>query len=255
MYTDVIDLREFYGSSMGHVAQRMIRKQVRTLWPDLHGRVVLGLGFATPYLTPFREEAERAFALMPARQGVTRWPAGGAGLVALSEETDLPLPDMSVDRVLLVHGLEATEHLGDLMREIWRVLAGNGRLLVVAPNRRGIWARFDRTPFGHGRPFSVSQLSRMLRDNAFVPEQTARALFIPPMRSRFVLKSAPAWENVGTRFFERFSGVVMMEASKQIYQVSAAKRAVRRGRPVLVPVGGMAHHGAARTLSRDPKAD
>jgi SAM-dependent methyltransferase len=248
MYTDVVDLREFYGSSLGHVAQRMIRRQIRILWPDLSGRAVLGLGFATPYLTPFREEAERVLAIMPARQGVARWPAGGAGLVALSEDTDLPLPDMSVDRILLVHGLEATENLSELMREVWRVLAGDGRLLVVAPNRRGIWARIDRTPFGHGRPFSHPQLSRMLRDNAFVPEQTARALFIPPMRPRFVLKSAPAWENIGARFFERFSGVVMIEASKQIYQMSASRRVVKRGRPVLVPVGGMAHQGAGRTL-------
>ncbi len=248
MYTDVVDLREFYGSSLGHVAQRMIRRRIRSLWPDLTGRAVLGLGFATPYLTPFREEAERVFAIMPARQGVTRWPVGGAGLVALSEEADLPLPDMSVDRILLVHGLEATEHLSELMREAWRVLAGDGRLLVVAPNRRGIWARIDRTPFGHGRPFSQPQLSRLLRDNAFVPEQTARALFIPPIRSRFMLKSSPAWENVGARLFERFSGVVMIEASKQIYQMSASRRVVRRGRPVLVPVGGMAH-GAARVRS------
>ncbi len=254
MYTDVVDLREFYGSSLGHIAQRMIRRRIRSLWPDLHGQAVLGLGYATPYLTPFREEAERVFAIMPARQGVTHWPVGGAGQVALSDETELPLPDMSVDRVLLVHGLEATENLAELMREIWRVLAGNGRLLVVAPNRRGIWARVDRTPFGHGRPFSPPQLSRTLRDNAFVPETTARALFIPPMRSRFVLKSAPAWENVGSRFFQRFSGVVMIEASKQIYQVSAARRAVRRGRPVLVPVGGMAPQGAAR-LSDDTASD
>ncbi len=252
MYTDVVDLREFYGSSLGHVAQRMIRRRIRSLWPDLRGQAVLGLGYATPYLTPFREEAERVFAIMPARQGVTRWPTGGAGQVALAEETELPLPDLSADRVLLVHGLEATETLGEMMREAWRVLAGNGRLLVVVPNRRGIWARVDRTPFGHGRPFSESQLSRTLRDNAFVPEKTARALFIPPMRSRFVLKSAPAWENVGVRFFQRFSGVVMIEASKQIYQVSAARRAVRRSRPVLVPVGGMAQQGVARSRA-DPE--
>ena len=245
MYTDVVDLREFYGSSLGHIAQRMIRRRIRSLWPDLHGQAVLGLGYATPYLTPFREEAERVFAIMPARQGVTHWPVGAAGQVALSDETELPLPDMSVDRVLLVHGLEATENLGELMREIWRVLAGNGRLLVVAPNRRGIWARVDRTPFGHGRPFSHPQLSRLLRDNAFMPEQTARALFIPPLRPRFMLRSAPAWEKIGARLFERFSGVVMIEASKQIYQMSASRRVVRRGRPVLVPVGGMAH-GAAR---------
>ena len=225
MYTDVVDLREFYGSSLGHVAQRMIRSRIRTLWPDLRDRSVLGLGYATPYLLPYREQAERIFAIMPSRQGVTRWPTGGKGL-------------------------EATETLTELMREIWRVLAGNGRLLVVAPNRRGIWARIDRTPFGHGRPFSESQLSRTLRDNAFVPETTARALYIPPIRSRFVMKSAPAWENIGTRLFNRFSGVVMIEASKQIYQMSGARRAVRRGRPVLVPVGGMAHN--ARTPT-DPK--
>lgn len=249
MYTDVVDLREFYGSSLGHMAQRMIRRRIRALWPDLTGRAVLGLGFATPYLTPFREEAERVFAIMPARQGVSRWPAGGAGLVALSEESDLPLPDMSVDRILLVHGLEGTEHLSELMREIWRVLSGDGRLLVVAPNRRGIWARVDRTPFGHGRPFSQPQLSRLLRDNAFVPEQTARALFIPPTRSRVVLKSAPAWENLGARLFEGFAGVVMIEASKQIYQMSANRRVNRRGRPVLVPIGGMAH-GTARIRSK-----
>ena len=185
MYTDVVDLREFYGSSLGLVAQRMIRRRTRLLWPDLRGQVVLGVGFATPYLTQFRDEAERVLAVMPARQGVMHWPASGPGQVALVEETELPLPDMSVDRVLLVHDLEVTENLRGLMREIWRVLDGGGRLLAVAPNRRGIWARVDRTPFGHGHPYSTSQLSRMLRDNQFVPEQVARALYIPPTRSRF----------------------------------------------------------------------
>ncbi|NNG05070.1 MAG: methyltransferase domain-containing protein [Inquilinus sp.] len=249
MYTDVVDLREFYGSSLGHVAQRMIRRRVRALWPDLQGQILLGLGFATPYLTPFRDEAERVFAVMPARQGVTRWPAGQPGLVSLADETELPLPDVSVDRVLLVHGAEATENLLEQMREVWRVLAGNGRVLVVVPNRRGIWARSDRTPFGHGRPFSESQLSSMLREHQFVPERVARALYIPPTRSRVLLRAAPAWERVGGRFFETFSGVLMIEASKQLYQMSASRRVVRRGRPVLVPVGGtMARRG--ETASR-----
>ena len=246
MYTDVVDLREFYGSSLGHVAQRMIRRRVRELWPDVHGQTLLGLGFATPYLTPFRDEAERVFAIMPARQGVTRWPVGQPGLVSLADETELPLSDLAVDRVLLVHGAEATENLMTQMREVWRVLAGNGRVLVVVPNRRGIWARSDRTPFGHGRPFSESQLSRMLREHRFVPERVARALFIPPTRSRVMLGAAPAWERVGSRFFEAFSGVLMIEASKQLYQISASRQTVRRGGPVLVPVGGsMARRGDA----------
>lgn len=236
MHSDVVDLREFYRSPLGRVARRMIRRRVREIWPDTRGQVILGLGYATPFLRQFQEEAERVFAVMPARQGVHGWPEGGAGLVALAEDTDLPLPDMSVDRVLLVHGLEMTENRRGLMRECWRVLNGCGRLLVVAPNRRGIWARADTTPFGQGRPYSGSQLTRMLQESLFVPERQLRALFVPPMRWPFLLAGATAWEEIGARWFQTFAGVVVMEAAKQLYQVTPSARRVARRRPILVPV-------------------
>ncbi|NBC31255.1 MAG: methyltransferase domain-containing protein [Alphaproteobacteria bacterium] len=236
MYSDVVELREFYRSSLGRVARRMIRRRVREIWPDTRGQVILGLGYATPFLRQFQEEAERVFAVMPARQGVHGWPEDGRGLVALAEDTDLPLPDMSVDRVLLVHGLEMAENRRGLMRECWRVLNGCGRLLVVVPNRRGIWARADTTPFGQGRPYSGSQLTRMLQDMLFVPEREMRALFVPPMRWPFLLTAAPAWEEIGARWFQTFAGVVVVEAAKQLYQYTPAARKLPRRRPILVPV-------------------
>src|SRR3546814_5372441 len=116
----------------------MVRRAVRSVWPDVTGQRLVGLGFAAPYLRQFMGEAERVLAFMPASQGVMHWPPDGAGLVSLVEETDLPLPDYSVDRVLLAHGLENADSLRGLLREIWRVLTGDGRLLVVVPNRRGI---------------------------------------------------------------------------------------------------------------------
>lgn len=236
MHTDVVDLRDFYESHLGLLAQRMIRRQLRTLWPSVRGQSVLGLGYAVPYLRPLRDEAERTLCFMPAGQGVVRWPAEGSNACALVDETELPLPDLAVDRVLLVHGLETTENLRVMLRESWRVLAAGGRLLVVVPNRRGIWAQSDATPFGHGHPYSASQLSRLLRDNMFVPERVARALYMPPLRSRFLLRAAPAWEKAGARWFERFAGVIMIEASKQLYAITNDRRRVRRRRPVLVPV-------------------
>jgi len=154
MYVDVVDLRDFYLSRLGQVARRMIRRRMRLIWPDLAGMRVLGLGYATPYLRPFRDEAERVVAAMPASQGVLAWPAEGPNAVALVEESELPFQDYSIDRVLLVHGLEYSEQVRPLLKEIWRVMAGGGRLLVVAPNRRGIWARIDRTPFGQGHPYT-----------------------------------------------------------------------------------------------------
>jgi SAM-dependent methyltransferase len=223
MWSDVIDLRDFYDSSLGQSARRMIRRKIRAIWPDSHDMRVLGLGFATPYLRPFREETERVVAVMPSSQGVLPWPPEGPSLVCLADETDLPLPDRSIDRVLLVHTLESAEQVRATLREIWRVLADSGRLLVVAPNRRGIWARLERTPFGQGRPYTPSQLSRLLRDNMYTPLQTSTALFMPPFQSRFVLRSAPAWEQVGERWFPTFAGVLLVEAAKQIYAGSALR--------------------------------
>ncbi len=217
MWTDAVDLRDFYATSLGSVARRMIRRRIRAVWPDVTGQSLLGLGYTTPFLTPFRSEAARILAAMPASQGVLHWPADSGGLTTLTDESELPFPDLSIDLVLLVHVLECTAQVQPMMREVWRVLAGGGRLLVVVPNRRGIWARFERTPFGRGLPYSPGQLSRLLRESLFTPIQSHTALFIPPSRSRMVLSAAPAVEEIGQRWFAAVSGVVMIEATKEIY--------------------------------------
>ena len=234
MRPDVIDLREFYGTRLGQVARKFVRYQIRQLWPDLSGLDLLALGYPTPYLRQFQGEARRVVAFMPAQQGVHRWPLRDRNQVALADEMELPLPDASVDRVLLVHGLENTEQVGPLFREIWRVLASGGRLLVVVPNRRGIWARMERTPFGQGHPYSPGQLSRLLRDNLFLPGERISALYVPPLRSHMLLRTAGAWEKLGHRLGNTFAGVLLMEADKQIYAVPTMK--MRRRRPISLPL-------------------
>jgi SAM-dependent methyltransferase len=228
MPSDVVDLRDFYRSGLGQVARRMIRRAIQRVWPDLHAMRLLGIGYTTPFLTALSGDTERTVALMPASLGVLRWPPEGRNLAALAEEGELPFADYSIDRVLLVHALETSEEIGPMLKEIWRVLAGGGRLLIVVPNRRGIWARLDRTPFGSGRPYTMSQLSQLLRDELFTPVGSDAALFIPPAKGRMIIRSAPAWERIGKRWFPTFAGVLLVEATKQIYAKPAAIRAPRR---------------------------
>ncbi len=234
MWHDVVGLRDFYETQLGARARRRRRRGVRSMWPDVKGQRVLGLGYATPYLRQFLSEAERTLAFMPASKGVLHWPTEGRGLTALVDEAELPLPDLSVDRVLLVHGLESSEYQRDMLREAWRVLTGEGRLLIVAPNRGGIWARLERTPLGWGQPYSAAQLSRLLRDNMFTPTRSRRALYIPPLRTRALLRSAPAWERIGSRWFPTFGGVVLVEAGKQLYASNLQIERKRFRRPIVV---------------------
>ena len=165
MSIDVVDLRNFYGQRLGVVARRFVGRGIRGLWGDTAGLRVLGIGYATPYLGLFREEAERCLAFMPAGQGVVKWPTARPALSALVDENEMPLPDGAVDRVLLVHALEMTNDPAALLREAWRVLASGGRLLVGG-------AEPARTMGAHGhdavwsRPtlFALADQSAVARD-------------------------------------------------------------------------------------------
>ena len=66
----------------------------------------------------------------------------------------------------------------------------------------------------------------------FTPLRGKRALFMPPLSSGLALASAPAWEKIGNRFLKGLAGVLLLEASKQIY--AAAPLADAR-QPVLSP--------------------
>jgi len=248
MSLDVVDLRNFYAQPLGIVARRFVSRGVRARWPDLRGQRVVGIGYPTPYLGLFREEAERCLAFMPAAQGVVKWPSARPTLAALVDETALPLVDAAVDRVLIVHGLEMSDDVFALLREAWRVLAAGGRLLAVIPNRRGVWARTDTTPFGHGRPYSRSQITHLLRETWFTPTGWGEALYVPPIARGWFLRSASAWERTGARLSAPFAGVHIVEATKQVYRAIPARRERRRLVPELEPVLAPSPGGAARTF-------
>jgi SAM-dependent methyltransferase len=246
MSIDVVDLRNFYAHRLGTVARHFIGRGIRKRWSNARGQRMLGIGYATPYLGLFREEAERCLAFMPAAQGVVKWPTSRPALTALVEELDLPLPDASVDRVLLVHGLEMSHDAVALLREVWRVLAAGGQLLAVVPNRRGLWARMDTTPFGHGRPYSRSQITSLLRETWFTPVAWSEALYVPPIARGWFLRSAVAWERTGATLSAPFAGVHIVEATKQVYRAIPARREKRQLVPALQPALAPSPGGAAR---------
>ncbi|EKS33690.1 methyltransferase domain-containing protein [Afipia clevelandensis] len=236
MTIDVIDLRNFYSQRLGTVARRLINRGIKQHWPHADGLRVAGLGYPTPYLGLFREDAERCIALMPAAQGVLKWPTARPTLSTLVDQFSLPLADAAVDRILLVHALEICDDPEGLLREVWRVLAPSGRMMAVIPNRRGVWTRTDSTPFGHGRPYSRSQITQLLRQTWFTPTAWGEALFVPPFRNGWVLRSAMAWERMSAAVSSPFAGVHIVEASKQVYRAIPAHRERTRLIPSMPPV-------------------
>ena len=236
MQLDVTELRDFYIRPLGQIVRRLLLHRLRARWRHLDGQTVIGLGFASPYLGAFRGEARRVGALMPVEQGALVWPQDAARLTVMVEGDQLPLPDSSVDRLLAVHCLEMAERVAPQLREMWRVLAPEGRLVMIVPNRASMWARFDSTPFGHGRPYSRRQLERLLADAMFTPTDWANALFVPPFEHNMVVRSATAFERLGSRVSPGFGGVIIVEARKELIAPIGARATVRSRIGGLVPV-------------------
>lgn len=235
---DVVELREFYASGLGQSAQERI---ARVLMPRIRphaGQMVLGLGFAHPYLEGVADPGVVSLSFMLARQGVIHWPTNEAVRAALVDECDLPLLESVADHVVVVHGLELSDDPLAMLQEIWRVMAPQGKLTLVIPNRRGLWSASDASPFGHGQPFSRSQITNLLKEARFSVTWSKEALVMPPFSAPALLKMAGVLEGVGTRVLGHYSGVLLVEAVKQVYAFSAGKRVRRlvpRLRPVLLP--------------------
>ena len=220
MRNDVRDLRGFYYKrALGRVVQRILRDRLTALWPPqtTAGMTVAGYGFAAPLMRPYLASARRVSLLMPGGQGVMPWPTGAPNHSLMVEEDAWPLDTGSVDRLVILHGLETAAQPQAMLAEAWRVLGPGGRLLVMVPNRAGLWAQSEATPFGIGRSYSRGQLESQARAAGFVVEWTGAAVYIPPSDRRFWLKSAQMWERTGTRIARLLiAGVVVTELAKQV---------------------------------------
>ncbi len=239
MHLDVHHLRDFYyRSRLGRAAQKAVRDHLVARWGEARGLTVAGYGFAAPLLRPFLPRAARVMALMPGPQGVMHWPADGDNHSVLVDEARWPLANDSVDRLVMLHGLETSDRPLALMDEAHRVLAPQGRAVLVVPSRTGLWARRDGTPFGFGRPWSRGQIERILIESGFTPVGHGAALYFLPSPRPFWLRMARGFERAGRRFApERLGGVLIIEAIRS--DAAPRQRGVRAGkaRPLSVLEG------------------
>ena len=216
MHLDVLDLRTFYyRSALGRAAQKVLRAELARIWPEAKGQTVAGFGFAVPLLRPYLADARRVIGLMPGPQGVMPWPAGERNVSVLCEDTAWPLPTGLVDKLVVLHGLETSERPSDVLAECHRVLGPGGRAVFIVPNRAGLWARSDRTPFGFGRPYLPGQLEQQLMAHDFNVRAATAALYQPPSDRPLWRRMASVLERAGHKIpVLAGGGVLVVEATK-----------------------------------------
>ena len=240
MHQSAIHLEKFYATPLGLAARDMTLRRLSTLWSDLANKEVLVFGYGHPYIQPYLHQTKRLIQAMPSAQGAIAYQSKRGIMTCLVDEQYLPFDDAQFDHVLVAHGLEESEALQPLLAELWRVTRPEGRVVIIAPNRGGLWASSDKSPFGSGRPFTRFQLKHLLTQVGYEPVFWSGALYAPPIK--FCVKPGPleAFERFGETVWPRFSGLVLVEAIKRLYANPDGLKSHRITRPAMggpIPLG------------------
>lgn len=222
MFPSAYDLKEYYATPQGRGVAQLLLQRFASWWDAsrLRGETVIGAGYALPYLDELQGPGG-VFAVVAGSMGGVSWtgPGGASNLqrMVLAERGVWPLAQASVDYALVIHELEYAEDPAVVMDEAWRVLKPEGRLMLVVPNRTGLWARAEKTPFGHGRPFTSTQLHDLLRDRNFTLERMTGALLAPPFRNVTLTEKVSPFIEAMAPLCTPLCGVIVAEATKRLY--------------------------------------
>ena len=207
MHLQLEDVRAFYSHQDGQRAARVIARTIAPLIRRTANHRLLGLGPVAPILQGF-DHSQIAHLAIADPFGLGPFPSRDHNLVSQVDARHLPFAEALFDQALVLHLLELDARPERLLREIWRVLAPGGDMVLIVANRAGLWTHFEATPFGHGSPFGRNQLGRLLHNAMFEVLDWQQILVAPPMRGLRWLDTPL------TRLLPRLGGVHVVRARK-----------------------------------------
>ncbi len=219
MRPDVTHFNHFYfQTELGSFVNETLIAETNEIWPDKASDSVLGYGFALPLLGQFLEEGTRVINLMPESLECQKWPAGKPNMSVHTLESNWPLPTASIERAILLHGLEFCENESSMLSECWRVLVPEGLMLIIVPNKSGVWSMNSSTPYGWGRSYSYGQLETILSRHKLQLEHHSMALMVPPSNDGSLRIMAKTIEKTGKKLHQKVvGGIHLIVARKRIF--------------------------------------
>ena len=210
------ELDAWFDSPLGRVLLEREHAVVGSALEDVFGRQFLQLGHWGPPSTflPLARTPRAAIVAEPGARG---------GCV--SHAAQLAIQSQSVDAVLLPHTLEFELEPHTVIREVDRILVGEGHALVLGFEPLGPWALRNYLKRGGFPPGLVGTLSRRrLRDwlslLGFDIIETRRFLHAPPVAGLDNVALGRGIEGLGARLDGRFGSAYLIKARKRIYTLT-----------------------------------
>jgi SAM-dependent methyltransferase len=165
--------------------------------------------------------------------------AQGPGAICSSFDA-LPIATGSIEGVLLPHTLEHAPNPHEILREVERVLMGEGQVAICGFNPLGPWGLRNHLSHGRFLPHAVRLLGEgrirdWLRLLGFEVVLAQHFLFVAPWRWRRGADPENWLERRGPELFAPLAGAYLVKARKRVRALTPIRPVWQR--PRLVSVG------------------
>lgn len=221
MKIDLRKIEEFYKTDLGQYVEDIVGQSLSKILSShvLKKTTCICSGGASRYASLLTRHVKRLSFQFYNKQDC--YPTKSEGHNIVTDRLYWPYRAEDSDFVIMIHDLEFAENPECYLREAWRVLKGEGHLIMIFPNRSGSWAKYDNNPFGHGYPYTIDQMKKLLSKAHFAVDTYEGHLFFPAYAPKTRIGHFYRYllDKLGS-FLLLQPGIVVMKASKHIYAPS-----------------------------------
>ena len=152
-----------------------------------------------------------------------------AGINVICDQHALPVSSDSVDVVVLPHALEFDTHPHQILREMERVLIGEGHVVITGFNPWSLWGLWrlfrawrDQPPW-NGKYISMARLRDWLTLLDFEITRTDYFYYLPPLDNIRIMQKLGFMEQLGRFCWRIFGGIYLVAAKKRVIPMTPVK--------------------------------
>ena len=214
---------QWFQRSLGQTVLHAERNFVCKVLPDLFGYHILQIG--TPGEAQYLDSSRINHKIITACHRDT--PA--AGINVICDQHALPVSSDSVDVVVLPHALEFDTHPHQILREMERVLIGEGHVVITGFNPWSLWRLWrlfrawrDQPPW-NGKYISMARLRDWLTLLDFEITRTDYFYYLPPLDNIRIMQMLGFMEQLGRFCWRIFGGIYLVAAKKRVIPMTPVK--------------------------------
>jgi SAM-dependent methyltransferase len=227
-------LRQWFGEPLGDGLLEMEKSHINHILSNLFGYHIVQLGCLNEAGLLDNSVISHKVVMQLAQDGDN---ACHAGLISAADS--LALAADSVDVLVVPHVLEFIVNPHKVLREVERVLIGEGHLVLIGFNPWSLWGMWrlfqawrDIPPW-NGHFYGLFRIRDWLTLLDFEIRQVRRFFFRPPFRKEKLMNRLLFLEKLGNYCWPIFGGVYLIVAKKRVVPLTPIKMRWRDQRSLI----------------------